>query len=157
MDELSKEQKACLGSMLGAFIGDSIGSYLEFVRGKQELRTALKGMQMPGGGHWRLQPGQITDDSELAMCQMRGLLAGQGKFDLFHLAFYYGHWIDTGPFDIGQTTLHGLGVLDQCLDNPDPSLAQEAAKRGVGKTSLSNGSMMRATPLAVWSRNLSVQ
>ena len=56
---------------------------------------------MPGGGTWNLQPGQITDDSELAMCQMRGLLAGQGKFDLFYLAFYYGHWIDMGPFDIG--------------------------------------------------------
>ena len=101
MKELSKEQKACLGSMLGAFIGDSIGSYLEFKTGKQELRAALKGMQMPGGGAWRIQPGQITDDSELAMCQMRGLLAGQGQLDPFYLAFYYGHWIDKEPFDIG--------------------------------------------------------
>ena len=101
MEELSKEQKACLGSMLGAFIGDSIGSYLEFTREKQELRTALKGMQMPGGGAWRIQPGQITDDSELAMCQMRGLLAGQGQLDPFYLAFYYGPWIDKEPFDIG--------------------------------------------------------
>lgn len=87
--------------MLGAFIGDSIGSYLEFKTGKQELRAALKGMQMPGGGAWKLQPGQVSDDSELAMCQMRGLLAGQGQLDPFYLAFYYGHWIDKEPFDIG--------------------------------------------------------
>ena len=30
MEELSAEQKACLGSMLGAFTGDSIGSFREF-------------------------------------------------------------------------------------------------------------------------------
>ena len=30
MGNLSLEQKASLGSMLGAFIGDSIGSYKEF-------------------------------------------------------------------------------------------------------------------------------
>ena len=35
-------------------------------------------MQMPGGGYWDIYPGQVTDDSELAMCQMRGLLAGNG-------------------------------------------------------------------------------
>lgn len=29
---------------------------------------------MPGGGPFRLNPGQITDDSELAMCIMRGLV-----------------------------------------------------------------------------------
>ena len=30
MDQLSVKQKASLGSMLGAFTGDSLGSYLEF-------------------------------------------------------------------------------------------------------------------------------
>ena len=31
-------------------------------------------MTMPGGGPWRIAAGQITDDSELAMCMMRGIL-----------------------------------------------------------------------------------
>ena len=97
--------------MLGAFIGDSIGSYLEFKRGTQEISAARKALEMPGGGCWRLQPGQVTDDSELAMCQLRGLLAGQGKFDLFHFCLYYAYWIDRRPFDIGNTTANGLGPL----------------------------------------------
>ena len=105
---------------------------------------------MPGGGIWCLSPGQVTDDSELAMCQMHGLLAGRGKFDLFHLALYYGHWIAHGPFDIGNTTSAGLGTLSKCLKNPDPNIAQYAAKVGPGATSMSNGSLMRITPLAVW-------
>ena len=39
------------------------------------MQTAMK---MLGGGKWALAPGQVTDDSEMAMCQMRGLLAGGG-------------------------------------------------------------------------------
>lgn len=31
-------------------------------------------MEMPGGGPWWLFAGQITDDSELALCMMEGLI-----------------------------------------------------------------------------------
>ena len=51
--------------------------------------------------------------------------------------------------------MNGLGPLATCLDNPDPKLAQEAAKTGPGETSVSNGSLMKITPLAVWGRHLS--
>ena len=88
---------------------------------------------MPGGGCWNLTPGQVTDDSELAMCQLRGLVAGKGKFDLFHIALYYGHWIAKGPFDIGNTTLNGLGPLSADLSVPNPSVAHLAASNGLGK------------------------
>jgi len=63
---------------------------------------------MRGGGFWKVQPGQVTDDSELAMCLLRGLVAGRGKLDLFQVALYYGHWIFTGPFDMGSTVGNGL-------------------------------------------------
>ena len=89
MPDLTAEQKASLGSMLGAFIGDSLGSYLEFEIGKLETTEIAKAMTMPGGGCWEVQPGQVTDDSELAMCQLRGLLAGQGKFDIYQHCLYY--------------------------------------------------------------------
>ena len=54
--------------MLGAFIGDSLGSYLEFKKGSQLPKEVATCMKMEGGGPWQLAPGQITDDSELAMC-----------------------------------------------------------------------------------------
>ena len=56
------------GSMIGAFIGDSLGSFLEFNMGTQREDAVIEGMKMNGGGTWGLAPGQITDDSELAMC-----------------------------------------------------------------------------------------
>ena len=111
-------------------------------------------MEMPGGGYWNVYPGQVTDDSELAMCLMRGLVAGKGKFDLFHHCLYYGYWIKLQPFDIGRTTLNGLGPLAECLDNPNPEVAKGAARCARTRTSMSNGSLMRITPLAVWARNL---
>ena len=83
MNQLTGGQKASLGAMLGAFTGDSLGSFLEFKRGSQSVNQVKLAMSMPGGATWDLAPGQITDDSELAMCQLRGLLAGNGKLDAF--------------------------------------------------------------------------
>ena len=150
MPQLNAEQKASLGSMLGAFIGDSLGSYVEFTRGVDAIDESIvdEAMSMPGGGIWKLQPGQITDDSELAMCQLRGLLAGEGKFDLFHICLYYREWI-VGGFDIGGTTRNGLAPLAD-YPEPNPSASHEAARCGPGETSISNGSLMKITPLAVW-------
>ncbi len=81
-------------------------------------------------------------------------MAGHGKFDPFHLALYYGKWIFYGPFDIGMTTRNGLSKL---MNSPEPSLAQDAARFGPGATSLSNGSLMRITPIAVWAQNLPLE
>ena len=64
---------------------------------------------MPGGGPHGVQPGQITDDCELAMCLMWGLIKGNQKcenlkenvLNTFAIASYYGMWINSNPFDIG--------------------------------------------------------
>lgn len=111
-------EKASLGSMLGAFTGDSIGSMLEFASGLQDNEKVAEALRMPGGGPFNVSPGQVTDDSELAMCLMRGLLAGEGKLDLFQHCIFYGHWVQYGPFDIGQTTENGLKHCS--IAHPDP-------------------------------------
>jgi ADP-ribosylglycohydrolase len=56
------------GACLGAFIADSIGSAVEFQRVVTQ-EEATEAMTMPGLiGPFKLAPGQVTDDSELAMC-----------------------------------------------------------------------------------------
>jgi len=87
---------------------------------------------------------------------MRGLLVGEGLLDVFQIARYYGYWIDSSPFSIKETTSHGLSPLSEVRDDPDPELAYAAARENEGAESLSNGCMMRVTPLAVWGRNLSI-
>ena len=57
------------GLVLGAAIGDSLGSYLEFSRGGSKSEVIDHAMSMPGGGTWgkRVTSGQVTDDTELGV------------------------------------------------------------------------------------------
>lgn len=148
---MAQTRSAALGSVLGAFIGDALGSFIEFESSISPGRLQAT-MLMSGGGPFSLGPGQVTDDSELAMCMLRGLLAGQGKLNLDQVASYYGRWVATGPFDIGVTTRTALGPLAA-----HPSSAETCIRAAIAGTgsSQSNGSLMRITPLGVWAHRLS--
>eukprot|EP01083_Nonionella_stella_P001049 3032_1 len=64
------------GLVIGAGIGDSTGSYLEFTHGNHKPEVIDLAMTMPGGGTWgtRVKPGQITDDTEMAISLCRGIV-----------------------------------------------------------------------------------
>ena len=68
-------EDTAFGCILGSLIGDAIGSHREFSAEAVSEEEMDKTMAMPGGGHWKkIGPGQITDDGELAMCLMWGLI-----------------------------------------------------------------------------------
>ena len=67
----------------------------------------------------------MTDDSELALCQMQGLIDGNGKLNTAHIAKYYGQWYNDGPFDIGSATQGGLKGIN--MDNPTAEQARASA------------------------------
>ena len=123
-EEIKRDQEDLLdrafGCILGAFVGDSLGSYTEFKRTVSDFQ-ADNALLMPGGGCWRVAPGQVTDDSELAMCLLHALVKGKGTLDANEICINYGEWIQFGPFDIGMTTRNGLRHC-RCL-RPDPSLS----------------------------------
>ena len=141
-----------MGAVLGAFVGDSVGSYLEFVFGELSEAQIKNCMKMPGGGCHKVAPGQITDDSELALCLLRGIVKGKGVLDLCHVASNYAKWLSSTPFDVGGTCRNGLSKLTAV--NPDPSKGWKAAAQNNGATSMSNGAMMRISPLAVFCSKL---
>ena len=58
---------AALGSVIGAFTGDAIGAFLEFSTMKIDEDSVNAALMLPGGGAHKVAPGQITDDSELAI------------------------------------------------------------------------------------------
>ena len=96
---------------MGAFIGDSIGSYVEFQEGQPE-KVLNKAMTMPGGGPFNLARGQITDDSEHALCLGHGLVRSKralGQYDFSTVSRYYKFWVNTRPFDIGNNTRSAFG------------------------------------------------
>lgn len=66
------------------------------------------------------------------------------------VAKYYAQWMKSNPFDIGITTENALyGLMHQ----PKAVVAYKAAFME-NQTSMSNGSLMRITPLAVYTSKL---
>ena len=152
--ELDEELDRKFGTILAAFVGDSLGAYLECRKGEISKEEVEKGMAMTGAWDGKLSPGQVTDDSEMSMCLMRGLVEGNGKMDLKPICKYYGTWVKDN-IGIGSTTRQ---CLPHCKpDNPEPNkvYAFTSSEKCRGATSISNGSMMRVTPLAIWCSKLS--
>lgn len=64
-------------------------------------------MGMPGGGCFRVGAGQITDDSEMALCLAHALISAgpakeytQGSLQNAASNMYI-EWLTSAPFDIG--------------------------------------------------------
>lgn len=70
-----KAWSRAFGSVVGAFVGDAAGSFVEFMCKESISEKMVKeAMSLGGGGPFRLGPGQITDDSEMAMSILHGLV-----------------------------------------------------------------------------------
>lgn len=147
-------EEAALGAVLGALVGDAAGAVLEFLGRPVEDPDVAHAMTLPGGGTWGVAPGQVTDDGELTMSLLSALVASPDD-PTERAARHYARWVAGDPFDIGATTAASLGCLR------DPERAERAEREGAAAVmtatarercmgSKANGSLMRATPLAVW-------
>lgn len=148
-------QDAALGCFLGAVVGDAAGAVLEFIHRQATPEEVDAAMNMCGGGIRNLAPGQITDDTELALCLARALCSSP-TFDREKIARSYAKWVESKPFDMGLTTSRSLGCFD-----PSPTWRQICQTEGyaVGMSqaaakfcldSKANGSLMRIAPLGIW-------
>jgi len=156
MSTEARGEDAGLGAVLGALVGDAAGAVLEFL-GRPPTRDEVeRALGMPGGGTWRVAPGQITDDGELTLCLARAL-AGRETFDLDLVAWWYHRWYQSPPFDMGATTSAGLSAWRGDSGEPTAGMARamQAAARARSMGSKANGSLMRASPLGPWGRDLS--
>lgn len=146
---------AAFGSVMGACVGDAAGGVLEFWRSVPTPEDVDRAMAMPGGGAFNLAPGQITDDGELTLSLAQALQTP--TFSLEAIAQQYAAWVNSSPFDIGTTTNYSLGSIHNTRlvkehGGYSATMIAMAAARCMG--SKANGSLMRATPLAVWGHRL---
>ncbi len=119
------------GCLLGQLCGDSLGSLVEFKRASVIAEMHPNGVcNMEDGGPFQLLAGQPTDDSEMALALARSLVK-ENKFSLVSIDRAYQRWVKSKPFDIGTTTLKGLGGKDTILSE-------------------SNGALMRVSPLGLF-------
>lgn len=112
---LSPSLSAAYGAVCGALVGDAAGGVLEFMGKKPSRHDIEHALNMPGGGVFKLAPGQITDDGELTLCLLRALADREGQYDANLVARYYIDWAHSDPFDMGVATgnalrVHGYGL-----------------------------------------------
>jgi ADP-ribosyl-[dinitrogen reductase] hydrolase len=130
------------GCLLGLATGDALGTTLEFMGPGPHALT-----DMVGGGPFRLQPGEWTDDTSMALCLAASLVERQG-FDARDQMERYVRWRQSGYmssngrcFDIGATT---SAALDRFLQTGDPYAGSASS------THSGNGSLMRLAPVPLF-------
>ncbi|RST31341.1 hypothetical protein HMF7854_11190 [Sphingomonas ginkgonis] len=140
-DPASSEDRA-LGAFLGLAVGDALGTTLEFSRRDSKPRVT----DLVGGGPFRLQPGEWTDDTAMALALAQSLVADP-RLDETDLMHRFVDWYRNGTtsctgecFDIGITTRSALSRFSSS-GNP---VAGSTDPHSAG-----NGSLMRLAPVAL--------
>ena len=140
------------GLIYGQFIGDALGTRYEFKSSSSATTKIQKDLHddflpIKGGGPFHVLPGQTTDDTELAMALCHSLL-DTGKYDREDIARRYIKWYKSDPFDVGTTTSRAFSKAKDYS-----SMVQNSSKSN--EHSLSNGCLMRISPLAVYGLTVS--
>lgn len=101
-------------------------------------------MTFPGGGVWKVSKGQITDDSEMALCLMHAINKADDESKLTDLTSrMYRAWYASKPFDLGRTTRNAVSAAG----NDASSMISQALGRN--PDSQSNGCLMRIMPIVM--------
>lgn len=131
------------GALLGMATGDALGTTLEFTTPGSFVPLT----DMVGGGPFRLQAGQWTDDTSMGLCLAESLIHSNG-FDASDQMKRYVNWwrhgylSSTGEcFDIGITTSTALRQFERSGNPFSGSTAPNSA---------GNGSIMRLAAVPLW-------
>jgi ADP-ribosyl-[dinitrogen reductase] hydrolase len=131
-----------LGALLGLAVGDALGAAIEF---EQKPRFAKLDDLVAGGPH-RLERGQWTDDTAMALALADSLTAMPGLNPRDLMDRFVSWWRDgtyscTGTcFDIGNATREALAHYER---TGEPLAGSTNASRS------GNGALMRLAPVAV--------
>lgn len=138
-----------MSCILGAYLGDAMGSYTEFkdINPNNHLKI-FKGNNTFGDTQ-----GHVTDDSEMAMSLSSAIIDNikDKELDSNIIYFYYGLWYNSEPCDIGNTIYNALKLFNSDI-NINISFSDNIKKEieDVNADSLANGSLMRNSPFCVW-------
>lgn len=131
------------GSFIGLFVGDAVGTTLEF----KEIGHQPRITDMIGGGVFRLNPGEWTDDGSMALCIAKSIIDKKSvdKKDIMRLFarwFLYGENASNGKcFDVGGTCNRYINAFinSKGVYNDAENHVWEAG----------NGSIMRLVPAII--------
>ncbi|MSN25010.1 MAG: ADP-ribosyl-[dinitrogen reductase] hydrolase [Geobacter sp.] len=136
-DEIRDRARA---AFIGMAIGDALGATVEFMTTSEIASKYGTFKDIIGGGWLRLKPGQVTDDTQMALCIARAVVSRQ-TWALEAVADNFAAWLKSRPVDCGDTCRKGIraymlhGTLEMPLNEWDAG----------------NGAAMRMLPVALYS------
>ena len=136
------------GCLVGLACGDALGGPVEF-ESREEIAAAYPGglRDLVGGGWLDLAPGEVTDDTQMALALARALTPEPVGLDMDRLVAEFLAWYRSAPKDIGNTVGASLRLLDEGVPWEEAGLRvhRAAGERGAA----GNGSVMRCAPVAL--------
>lgn len=124
-------------------MGDALGAPLEFMTRPQIHREHGVVRDMIGGGWLRLRPGEVTDDTQMALILLQSLVEHQGHVSLTDIGLRFKEWAESGPKDIGRQTCTVLRGRAPLLVG-SRKFWEDSGGRAAG-----NGGVMRCAPVAL--------
>jgi ADP-ribosyl-[dinitrogen reductase] hydrolase len=100
-----------------------------------------------GGGWLELEPGAITDDTEMMMCVARSLVEQRGT-NFEDMANKLADWYDSNPVDIGSTCRAGIHRYIKRKLNGEGGLAYLGSYPSEDQAG--NGALLRVLPFALF-------
>jgi ADP-ribosyl-[dinitrogen reductase] hydrolase len=135
-----------VGCLVGLALGDALGAPLEFLSREQIADTWGEVRDLLGGGWLNVDPGEYTEDTQLAVA-LGGSIAAFGRVDPPDIARRFVAWLQDEPTDVGKLTRTALRYHEQGMpwQEVGPRVCQELAGRCAG-----NGSVMRCAPVGLF-------
>ena len=137
LDEIRDRARA---AFIGMAIGDALGATVEFMTATEIAAKYGIFRDIIGGGWLRLKPGQVTDDTEMALCIARAIVRNQA-WSPEAIAASFAGWLKSKPIDCGDTCRKGIRayMLHGTLEVP------------LNEWDAGNGAAMRMLPVALFS------
>ena len=126
------------GVLLGLAAGDALGSGYE-----GDYPPPDEPIRMKGGGYGPWEPGEWTDDTQMATCIAES--AAKGRLDPVEVARCFLDWYHDDPPDVGNQT---AGALSRAEFPEDLAGAADDYHR-IHPHAAGNGSLMRTGPVAL--------
>lgn len=134
------------GAMIGVAVGDALGAPLEFMDAEQIKRKHGTVTEMIGGGWLSVEPGEVTDDTQMTLAVAEGLAASPSDEDIPELIGQnFLHWYAGNPKDVGNTcaaVLSRMSKTEWAGFEDWHRTAEEVTKSTNGGTA-GNGALMR--------------
>ena len=128
-----------VGAVVASAAGDALGAPYEF-----DAPDPNAPCELEGGGHFGWEPGEWTDDTQMALAVLAVL--AEGDADPEAIGTEMVRWYTSGPRDVGNQTRAVLG--DAARHGSSPRAAAETFQQR-RPDAAGNGALMRTGPVAL--------